>query len=312
MNSSAASAAADGGVLRIVCGPTGAGKSAIAMALAERHGLTIVSADSRQIYRGFDIGTAKPPATDRERVRHAGVDVARPTERWSAARWADDAQRWIVDAGAARTLVVGGTGLYLKVLTAPLFEEPALDPDRRAAVAAELGTWTVPRLREWVRRLDPARAHLGRTQLLRAAEVALLTGRRLSDLHREAARPSRFRARWLVVDPGAHLHGQLAARLDAMLAAGWVDEARALADDVPDDAPAWQACGYAAVREVALGRATLGEVTAAILVQTRQYAKRQRTWFRHQLVGADVTRIDPRAAGADAAVHAWWSSEGAT
>jgi tRNA dimethylallyltransferase len=161
-----------------------------------------------------------------------------------------------------------------------------------------------------VEHLDPSRAHLGRTQLLRAIEVALLTGRRLSELHRESARPSRYRIRWLVVDPGPPLQEQISGRLDTMLAAGWVDEAAALARSVPPDAPAWQACGYAAVRDVALEGRDISAARAAILVETRQYAKRQRTWFRHQLDGADVVRLDPRSPGAEAAVDAWWRSEG--
>lgn len=279
------------------------------MDLAVRHGLTIVNADSRQIYRRFDIGTAKPTADDRARVPHRGVDVADPAEPWSAARWAADASQWIGEIGADRALVVGGTGLYLKALTSPFFDAPELDPDRRAALAAELAELSVPALRQWVQRLDPARAHLGRTQLLRAAEVALLTGERLSDLHRRDARPAEFRARWLVIDPGAMLQARLGARIDSMLAGGWVDEARTIAQDVPFGAPAWQACGYGVVREVALGTAELAAARAAILVETRQYAKRQRTWFRHQLAGADVTRLDPRAANAAAATDAWWLSE---
>lgn len=296
-------------MLRIVCGPTGAGKSGIAMELAARHGLTIVSADSRQIYRRFDIGTAKPTVYDRARVVHRGVDVADPAERWSAARWATDAARWITEVGADRVLVVGGTGLYLKALTSPFYSAPELDQDRRAALAAELAALPVPALRRWVQRLDPARAHLGRTQLLRAAEVALLTGERLSDMHRRDARPAAFSGRWLVVDPGGVLQAQIGARIDTMFADGWVEEARALARDVPLDAPAWQACGYRVVRDVALGTTELAAARPAILVETRQYAKRQRTWFRHQLAGADVTRIDPRAANAAAAVDAWWLSE---
>jgi tRNA dimethylallyltransferase len=97
----------DGAELRIICGPTAAGKSALAMSLAVRHGLTILSADSRQIYRGFDIGTAKPSAADRALVPHLGLDVADPAERWSAARFANDAVAWIANTGVARTLVVG-------------------------------------------------------------------------------------------------------------------------------------------------------------------------------------------------------------
>ena len=299
-------------MLRIICGPTGAGKSAVAMAIAERHGLTIVSADSRQIYRGFDVGTSKPTAADRGRVPHLGIDVADPHERWSAARWADDAARWIDDAGPDRVLVVGGTGLYLKALTAPFFDEPALDPAQRVSLAAALDTLSVPALRSWVERLDPQRAHLGRTQLLRAVEVALLTGRRLSDLHQEAARPPRYSARWLVVDTGAGLEARISARLDAMLAGGWIEETRTLAAHVAVGAPAWQACGYAAVRTLALGAAEPASVRTTILVETRQYAKRQRTWFRNQLAGADVTRLDPRAPGAGAAADAWWRSEDGT
>ena len=296
-------------ILRVICGPTGAGKSGLAMTLAARHHLTIVSADSRQVYRGFDIGTAKPSAADRAAVVHRGIDVADPSDRWSAARWSDDAARWIAEAGPKHVVVVGGTGLYLRALADPLFEEPLLDPVNRAALASELDKWTVPDLRRWVERLDPQRAQLGRTQLLRAIEIALLTGRRVSDLHREPARAPTCRVRWLVVDPGVALHEQIAARLDAMLRDGWVDEAAALSSIVNAAAPAWQACGYAAVRAVARGERKLDEARTTILVETRQYAKRQRTWFRHQLEGGDVVRIDPRLPGADAAVDAWWNSE---
>ncbi|MEA3244947.1 MAG: tRNA (adenosine(37)-N6)-dimethylallyltransferase MiaA [Gemmatimonadota bacterium] len=309
MSSSGGSGGADAPPLRIICGPTAAGKSALAMALAERHGLVIVSADSRQVYRGFDIGTAKPTTAERRRVRHLGIDVAEPQHRWSAARWAEDATGWMAEAGTRNAVVVGGTGLYLKALTAPFFDEPPLEPGRRAALAAELGEWPTDRLRQWATRLDPERAHLGRAQLLRAVEVALLAGVPLSRLHTDARRDPPWRARWLVVDPGDALHGWIDARITAMLDAGWVDEARALAGSVPEDAPAWQACGYRAVRDAARGVADLAAVRTDILVQTRQYAKRQRTWFRHQLAGADVTRIDPRDPRAAAAVEAWWSAE---
>ncbi|MGH7656235.1 MAG: tRNA (adenosine(37)-N6)-dimethylallyltransferase MiaA [Gemmatimonadaceae bacterium] len=300
------SAASDDAELRIVCGPTAAGKSAVAMSLAVRHGLTIVSADSRQIYRGFDIGTAKPSTEDRARVPHRGVDVAAPTERWSAARFASDAAAWIAESGAARTLVVGGTGFYLGALTAPLDSSPALDAARRDALAAELAHIGTAELRRWVVTLDPARAQLGRAQLLRAAEVALLTGRRLSDFHRDAPGAPVPRARWLVVDPGPRLHGQIAHRLDAMLAAGWTDEVRALDLTVASDAPAWQACGYASIRKQLRGELGAAAARDAILIATRQYAKRQRTWFRHQLEGQRVLRIDPHDPACDAIVDRWW------
>ena len=300
------SAASDDAELRIICGPTAAGKSAVAMSLAVRHGLTIVSADSRQVYRGFDIGTAKPSADDRARVPHRGVDVADPAERWSAARFAADAAAWIGAAGVARTLVVGGTGFYLRALTSPLDSTPPLDAVRREALAAELARVGTPELRRWVMALDPVRAQLGRTQLLRAAEVALLTGRRLSDFHREDPGAPAPRARWLVVDPGARLHSQIAHRLDAMLAAGWLDEVRALDGAVPRDAPAWQACGYESIRKQLRGEVGAGAARDAILIATRQYAKRQRTWFRHQLDETRTTYLDPHDPACDAVVEQWW------
>ena len=295
-------------VVHVVCGPTAAGKSGVAMALATRAGLTIVSADSRQIYRGFDIGTAKPSLGDRARVPHRGIDVADPTERWSAARWSDDATAWIAEAGASRTLVVGGTGLYLRALAAPLFAEPPLDPAARAELAAELDPLSLDELRWRVEQVDPARAHLGRTQLLRAIEVERLTGRALSAWHRDASREPRWRLRYLLVDPGAALQAQIASRLDAMIDAGWCDETRALDARVPADAPAWKACGYAAMRAVVRGERSLAEARATILVETRQYAKRQRTWFRNQLRGDDVTPLDPRRGDADAAAQSWWEA----
>lgn len=311
MSSSADSDAAEPVVaLRIVCGPTAAGKSAVAMALAERHGLTIVSADSRQIYRGFDIGTAKPVDADRAQVPHRGVDIADPTERWSAARWAADAAGWIAEAGAGNALVVGGTGFYLKALAAPLFHEPPLDAHQRAALAAELARRTTDDLRRWCETLDPPRARLGRAQLLRSIEVALLTGRRLSDLHREQSRVApRFSISWLVVDPGPVLESHIARRIDGMFARGWLEEVRSLDATVPHDAPAWQACGYREVRDLVRGSCSQAAAREDILIGTRQYAKRQRTWFRHQLRDGRVTRLDPHDPRGDALAESWWRDE---
>lgn len=299
----------DGAELRIICGPTAAGKSALAMALASRHGLTLLSADSRQIYRGFDIGTAKPSAAERAAVRHLGIDVADPSERWSAARFAGDAAAWLGETGAAKTLVVGGTGFYLRALTTPLDEAPTLDERRREKLAAELALKETGELRRWVVKLDPRRAHLGRAQLVRATEVALLTGKPLTEHHRAGAPASRRRARWLVVDPGPRLQEQIASRLDAMFAAGWAGEVSALDARVPASAPAWQACGYDAVRRLVHGETGAEAARDAILIATRQYAKRQRTWFRHQLDGEPVTRVDPHDPACDEIVERWWRGE---
>jgi tRNA dimethylallyltransferase len=315
MSSSAASAAgkadaAGAPPLRVICGPTAAGKSRIALALAERHRAAIVSADSRQVYRGFDVGTAKPSAAERACVPHYGIDVAEPTLRFSAAEWAAAAEGWIADARAEgrEVVVVGGTGFYLRALFDPLFAAPAVNAARRERLEAFLAPLAVSELRRWCERLDPPRAHLGRAQLLRSVETALLVGRRLSDLHRASARAPRHTARYLVVDPGPTLGEWIAARVEAMLDAGWVEEARALADLVPPDAPAWKASGYGVVRRLAAGEIGRTEAARLVTVETRQYAKRQRTWFRHQLSG-EVTRVDPRDERCEAIVEAWWRGE---
>jgi tRNA dimethylallyltransferase len=297
--------------LRVICGPTAAGKSALALALAERVGAVIVSADSRQIYRGFDLGTAKPSAAERARVSHVGIDVAEPTVRYSASSWADAAVTWIAEArGTGRSpLIVGGTGFYLRALFSPLFGEPPLDQARRCAIQRELAARSTDELRRWCEALDPRRAGLGRAQLLRALEVALLTGRRLSDLHAAGAHPARFRARYLVVDPGPALAGRIARRVDAMLEGGWGDEVEQLARTVPEDAPAWNAAGYDTIRRQVRGEVRADAARERVIVETRQYAKRQRTWFRHQLPATGVTRVDPADPRCGEIVQLWWDEE---
>jgi tRNA dimethylallyltransferase len=305
-------AGSDAPIVRVVCGPTAAGKTVLALWLAQHVGtdVSIVGADSRQLYRRFDVGTAKPSAAERRAVPHVGIDVLDPTERASAAWWADRADQWIreIRTAARVPLVVGGTGLYLRALFGALFDEPALDAARRAALEPELAQRSTDELRRWVAAIDPARAHLGRTQLLRAVEIALLTGRRVSDLHRERARPARWTARMLVVDPGDALAGRITARVGAMLAAGWREEVRALARDVPESAPAWNATGYRTIRLLERGQLSLAEAMERVVVDTRQYAKRQRTWFRHQLGGLNVTRLDPRAPDWQARALSWWNA----
>jgi tRNA dimethylallyltransferase len=296
-----------GADIRVICGPTSAGKSTIALWLAERGASTIISADSRQIYRGFDVGTAKPTADERAHVPHRGVDVVDPAERYSAAAWAASANLWIDEALAdgRAPLVVGGTGLYLRALFDGLFREPEVDPTSRRALEISLGALSVDELRRWTTALDPARAHLGRTQLLRAVEIALLTGHRVSELHRDPAPAPRWRPRYLVVDPGAALAERIGARLDDMLDHGWTDEVEHLMQTVPPDAPAWNASGYDAVRRLIRGELTRAAARDAILIHTRQYAKRQRTWFRHQLPPERVTRVDSLAPDWRGLVAAW-------
>ncbi len=281
------------------------------MRLGAEFPVTILSADSRQVYRGFDVGTAKPSPADRATVPHELIDVADPTERFSAFRWADLAHERILAAlgEGRRPVVVGGTGFYVRALFDGGFAEPLMDRDRRLALQQWLGEWTLPELRRWCSALDPARAHLGRAQLLRALEVALLTGERLSDLHRREERPARWRPRYLVVDPGPPLGARIAARAASMLDQGWPEEVERLVAAVSDEAPAWNAAGYAAVRALVRGEASPSATLERVTVETRQYAKRQRTWFRHQLGEASVLRVNPDDPATWDVVRQWWTSE---
>src|SRR5947207_1213448 len=176
-----------GDSIRVICGPTAAGKSDIALRLALEYGATIISADSRQIYRGFDIGTGKPGHGEMQSVPHRGIDIVEPTDRYSASAWATAAREWIAEAEAMgrHPVIVGGTGLYIRALFEPLFDAPPVDARRRASLERLLSGMSSLELRRWCVALDPPKTHLGRTQLLRAIETALLSGRKLSDLQQE-------------------------------------------------------------------------------------------------------------------------------
>jgi len=302
-----------GDKLRIICGPTAAGKSDLALELCERYNAAIVSADSRQIYCEFNVGTAKPTREECARVTHYGIDVAEPEERYSAARWANEAIGWTESAGEIdkEAVVVGGTGLYIKALVEPLFDAPDQDPLQRAQLALELATLSVDDLRRWCDELDPARAHLGRTQLLRAIETALLSGSRISDLHSRHKALKEIEAddqkpAYLVVDPGTALATKIEARVEKMLGAGWADEVRELMRTVSPDAPAWKASGYMVMRGHVEGALDLSSATQRVIIETRQYAKRQRTWFRNQLPAPAVTYVNPDDPHALTIAREWW------
>ena len=297
--------------LRVICGPTAAGKSALAMRLAEALAGSIISADSRQVYRGFDIGTAKASKEEQRRVPHFGIDVVEPTERYSAAAWASSVPEWLtrIEAEARTPVVVGGTGFYLRALFQPLFAEPEESATRRRDVRRVLGTLSTAELEHWCRALDPSRSHLGRTQLLRAVETAILTGRRISELQAAHARAPAYAPRYLVIESGAALADLIRVRVERMLHAGWFGEVSALTRHVPSDAPAWTATGYEALREVVQNRRTIDSAREVVIMRTRQYAKRQRTWFRHQLPPDATLRLDASAPDLFERATAWWHEE---
>jgi len=271
----------------VITGPTASGKTALALALAGLADVEIVSADSRQVYRRLDIGTAKPDAAARAAAPHHGIDLVGVTERYSAGRFARDAAGWLgaIEGRGRLAVVVGGTGFYIRALFEGLFEEPDLGP-ARLTFRERLDRLSAAELGRWARRLDPAFAGGGRQRASRAVEIALLTGRTLTALR--AARPARpsaddpFYVRLVV--PRDLLARRIETRAGAMLAAGLVDEVRALlAAHVPADAPGFSAVGYREVIEVLDGRREAGSLAGAIAQATRRYAKRQDTWFRHQL-----------------------------
>lgn len=280
----------------VIVGPTGVGKTAVAVAMAAQRPITVISADARQTYRHLDIGTAKPESAILARVQHRGLNLVDPGERYSAGRFARDAAGWITDARAAgrEPVVVGGTGLYIRALAEGLFREPPFDPDRRAQLRGWAESLEAPALARWAGRLDPDFAGGGRQRAARAIEVALLTGRALSWWQREARASGAVRAWYIHLTlPREALHRRLATRVGEMLAAGLVDEVRrVLARGIPPDAAGLDGVGYREV--VAMVQGTLPEagLREAILVATRRYAKRQETWFRNQLRGADVWMLD--------------------
>ena len=273
-----------------LAGPTAAGKTAVALALARLRPVEIISVDSALVYRGLDIATAKPTAAERAAVPHHLIDLLDPAEAYSAARFAADASRLIdqISARGRLPLLVGGTMLYFKALREGLHAMPEADPATRAAIdqrAAALG-W--PALHAELAAADPATAARlapnDSQRIQRALEVWMTTGRSLSAWHADAAAPSLHSALPLVsLEPSsrAWLHARIAERFDAMLAAGLLDEVRALRarGDLHAGLPAVRCVG---VRQAwaALETGQLEGLRDAGIAATRQLAKRQLTWLR--------------------------------
>lgn len=275
----------------VLVGPTGVGKTAVAIALAALAPVTVISADARQVYRGLDIGTAKPDPGTLDRVPHRGLDLIEPGERYSAGRFAREAAGWLAEARAAgrQPLVVGGTGFYVRALAEGLFREPALDPASRERLREWTAALPARELVRWAGRLDRRFAGGGRQRAARAVEVTLLTGRALSWWQREARETGEGAVRpWFIhlTLPREALRRRIAERVDRMLAAGLVDEVRqVLARGVPPDAPGLNGIGYREVVAMLENRLRPDELREAIVIATRRYAKRQETWFRNQLRG---------------------------
>jgi tRNA dimethylallyltransferase len=271
-------------------GPTASGKSALAMTLAAELDGEIVTVDSAQVYRGMDVGTAKPSLDERAQVPHHLVDIVDPTESYSAARFVTDAQRAIADIRARGRvpIVAGGTMLYFKALTEGLSSLPRADPQLRAQLDARAAGEGWPALHAELARVDPATAQrlppTDAQRIQRALEVYYVSGTPISTLQgrRAAASLGETIAVALVPTDRAVLHDAIARRFDAMLAAGLVDElARLRATYALDPAmPSMRCVGYRQAWQFLEGEIDTEGLRAAGIAATRQLAKRQLTWLR--------------------------------
>jgi tRNA dimethylallyltransferase len=280
----------------VLVGPTAVGKTAVAVALAALAPVTVLSADARQVYRGLDIGTAKPDRALRARVPHVGLDLVDPGERYRAGRFAREAAGWLAEirAAARLPLVVGGTGFYVRALADGLFREPPLDPARRERLRGWTERMRAPDLARWAGRLDARFQAGGRQRAARAVEVALLTGQALSWWQREARETGVMRPWYIHLTlPREALRRRIAERVDGMLAGGLVEEVRGvLARGVPSGAAGLDGVGYRETVAVLEERLPAAQLREAIAAATRSYAKRQETWFRNQLRDAPVWTLD--------------------
>jgi len=271
-------------------GPTASGKSRLAMQLASKFPIEIVSIDSAQVYRGMDIGTAKPSSAERNAVPHHLVDLLDPTEAYSAARFRDDAIRAVADIHSRRRipLLVGGTMLYYRALAEGLDALPPAHPGIRAQIDAQAMQIGWPALHAELAKIDPAtaaRLKPGDAQRIqRALEIHRLTGKPMSELQKgpKSALPFELQAFSLAPEERSELHTRIAGRFDAMLQAGLVDELRSLRTRFQLSAtlPSMRCVGYRQAWEFLEGRCNEAQLREAGIAATRQLAKRQLTWLR--------------------------------
>jgi tRNA dimethylallyltransferase len=288
----------------LIAGPTASGKSALALALAERIGGVVVNTDSMQVYGDLRIITARPSAAEMARVPHLLYGHVDAAENYSVGRFLGDAGATLASARAQGRMPIftGGSGLYFKALTAGLAAIPSVPPEIRAAVRARLEAWGPAALHAELLRRDPVAAAglrpADRTRIARALEVVEATGRSITDWRHTGMPPLLDAARvgkiFLAPDRDA-LYGRIDVRFEAMLSAGALDEVQALAARRLDPLlPAMKAHGVPWLMRHLAGEISLAVAAAEAKKDTRHYAKRQFTWFRHQL--ADWPRVDPATA----------------
>ena len=295
-----------------IAGPTASGKTAAALAIAQRYPVEIISVDSALVYRGMDIGTAKPSAAELASVQHHLVDIRDPLHAYSAAEFVTDAQRLIADINASGKLplLVGGTMLYFKALFDGLDDMPKADVAIRANIAAQALVKGWPALHAELAAVDPVTADRLEPQdsqrISRALEVFMISGQPLAFFHQRNA-TNNIAGSSRKDCPGAlislepadrsWLHARIAQRFDAMLAAGFMDEVKALRarGDLHADLPSMRCVGYRQAWEALEGTSPMNELRDKGVFATRQLAKRQITWLRSMPQRRVVACDDPAA-----------------
>ena len=273
-------------ILFALAGATGIGKSELSLRLAEHYGAEIIGVDSRQVYRGFTIGTAQPSASDMARVRHHLVDFLEPERKYSVGEFCRDVKNILQGNPERNYILVGGTGLYMQTLMLGLPQIPAVPESAREElekIAQAEGTGSLYKMAldadpELARSVEPNNVQ----RLIRILEVYRATGRKLSDWQKEREGGiGKLPVFWLQRERDV-LYKRIDSRVDKMIKDGWVEEVRELSKTVPLDAPAWQSLGY---RELLAAQtdAEMAQVVEDVKKKTRNYAKRQLTWFRGQM-----------------------------
>ena len=297
----------------LLMGPTATGKTDLAISLCKRFPCDVISVDSTLVYRGMDIGTAKPGTETLERTPHRLIDIRDPEESYSAGEFIRDAYREMDDILAAGRipLLVGGTMMYFRALTEGIAELPSADQELRQAIDAEAAESGWPAMHEKLQQVDPAVATRiqpnDKQRIQRALEVYRSSGTPMSEWQRESA-PLRDDIRYLKtglnIEPRSLLHERIARRLHAMLEEGFLDEMRRLRErpELRADCPAMRSVGYRQFWQYLDGDCSLEEASDRALFATRQLAKRQITWLRSE---KDIFLADPLEAGVIDAISAF-------
>ena len=281
----------------VICGPTGSGKTSLALSLAEKFPLEIISADSRQVYRRMDIGTAKATIQEQAAIPHHMIDLIDPDQEFSVAQFVDQAHPLIREISVRDKIpcVVGGTGLYIRALLGGLAQLPSSDPELRKQLQQREYAEGPGHLFRELQRVDPTAAaeiHPNNMiRIVRALEVCAISGRKISDLkaeHRFAEQP--YRVLKLAPDfPRAELYSRINLRTEQMISSGLVDEVRSLVASYSLELKALQTLGYREVVRYLMNEITAEQMMDDIQKYTRQYAKRQLTWFRKE---TDIIWVD--------------------